>query len=319
MGQTDTDYLTSAQAITRDKFLKKLENNVIQESATLMLTKKNSSVIITDSGGENIQVPVMVGKNDTVQSYSQWDDINTDPSAGFIDATIRKAHYSAVIAINRAEEKYNQGDSRIVSILASRMMQAELSIKDAVNADMYLDGTGNASKDLVGFLAMIPTSASAGTYMGINGAVETAWTHKYKTVTTASALYGLSNLFWQLSDGSDSPDIITTDALGMDNLETLQIASGLQNLYVKTALSEYGFKTLSYKGIPVTLDKGCPQVSTTVPIYHMLNSKYLGFYNEYEMGDWQEPTRQAGRIAKVFMDCQLFTSRRERQGKLVCS
>ena len=260
--------------------------------------------------------------NGGATSYSGYDPINNAPSAGFIDATVRWAHYTAPITISRTEKKYNAGDSKIVDLVSGRMMQAEESLKQLINQHLYLDGTGNQNKNVIGLLSMIPTTASAGTYLNENGAINTAWTHKYETMTLASGvLIGLRNLFFQLQDGTDRPNLILTDSIGLSTYEAALLASSGSVAITSNGVKGDGsFGDLFYKGIPIMLDNYHPQVSATLPIYHMLNTKYIGFqYDDGEITPFQQPANMNASTALVNIDCQLFTNNRRRQGKLVLS
>ena len=323
MGNVDTDFNTSLTAITRDSYLmNNLQNNIINDVAALKQLKQKSKVEAIVQG-QYLQVPLMVGLNNGATSYSGYDPINNGPSAGLIDATVRWAHYTAPVTIARTEKKYNSGDSRIVDLVSARLMQAEESLKKLINEHIYLDGTGNQNKDLIGLLSMIPTTASAGTYLGIIGGTVTAWAHKYATVSVASGvLIGLRDIYYKLTDGGDKPDLILTDDVGLTVYEAALLASSsaVTIAYASAAKGDGGYGELFYKGIPMVLDNYAPSVSSTLPIYQVLNTKYLGFtFDDGEITPFQQPANMNASTALINIDCQLFTNNRRRQGKLVTS
>ncbi len=314
--QVNTDYLTTLQAVTRDQILKKVEDNIFDRNAALYAIRDKSQVSILSSG-RNIVVPVMVSENSTTDSMTFYDEIDTSPQKGIVDGTLPHAYYATSIVVSRQEEKENNGEEQVASLLASKVMQAEESGLARITTDLYLDGTGNSSKNMTGLLAMIPTSSTAGTYMGIDGDTITSWTHQYKAGATASTVALLDQLFYAIADGSDRPDLVLTGPLGFTNYELYNRQSGIGVAYTNTKMADAGFTSVAYKGIPMVLDQNHPEyTAATYPIYHMLSSKYLGFSFDQEMTPFREPVNQLAKVAHHVIDCQLVTSNRRRQGKL---
>lgn len=312
MGQTDTDFITTLAAITRDQYLPRVQDNLFNNFAVLNAIKQKSQVIIRD-GGINLQIPILVSANTTTDSMTYYDVVDTSPQKGVIDAYTPKAYYSTAITISSQEEQENQGDSKVADLMAAKMMQAEDSQNYRINGDLYLDGTGNGGKNLVGLLAMIPSSSSAGTYLGI--ASVTPWTHAYTSGASANTLATLDNLYYTLADGVDKPDLIVTGPNGFTMYEKYNRSSGLGVQYVNAKMADGGFASAMYKGMPMVLDQAAPDYATSAPYYQMLTSKYLGFYFKSDMTDFVRPANQNARVALMNVTCQLVTNNRRRQGK----
>lgn len=313
---TDTNYLTSLLSITRDNYLKKLQDNIFDEHATLNLISKKSQVMMQNNG-YYITIPLMLAANSTTDSYDGYDVVDTTPQRGFLNGQSTWAHYAVSISVSHTERQANRGESAVVDLLASKMMQAEESLKERLNGDLYLDGTGNAGKNLTGLLSMIPTSATPGAYLGLTHA---DWTHQYQAGAIGTLATMLQTLYYSMISGNDQPDIITTDALGMSEYEDLNRTAPVGIYYTKAELADFGFASLAYKGIPMVLDQNAPQYSTTLPIYHMLNSKYLGFeINDIDLLPFERSQNQIAKTAFLIVDCELVTSNRRRQGKVVCT
>lgn len=320
MGQfsnaTDTDWLTSLWAVSKDQFLAKMQDNIFNKSVIFQAIRDKSQVVIMD-GGPLLHVPLMVSKNTAVTSLEGYDVVDTSPQKGFINGTIKKAYYGGPISISKQEEEENSGQAKVVDLLASKTMQTETSMKDLLNQHLYLDGTGNGGKDMTGFLLMIPSASAAGTYMGVNGATVTAWDAQYQECASANIINGVSgldSLWYRCSDGTDTPDIVVTDDVGIALYEQKNRSSGVGISYMNASLADAGFKAIAYKGVSMVSDKG-----QSTGTYHMLNSQYLGFYYKSETTDFVRPGNQLAKVALVSVVCQLVTNNRRRQGKLVLS
>lgn len=313
----NTDFETSLSAITQDSFVPFLTENVFNKNTVLEEIRSKSQVTIVD-GGVNLQVPVIISKNTNVDSFKYLDQVAIDPQAGFINATYPKAYYGVQFPISYQELQENKGNSKIVDLMGARLDQAIMSLNDRINSDMYLDGTGNSSKNILGLLAMIPSSTTSSTYAGIDGTATglTDWTHVEKESAIASTFATLDSCYYALSDGNDRPNLIITDALGMTNYNTyLRAATGIQSM-VSPKKADGSYAIISHLGVEIMLDQAHPQQSTTLPIYHMLNTKYLGFYFTSEPMEKVSPSDQYGKVFKSPVVCQLVTSRRNRQGKV---
>ena len=312
----NTDYLTSLDAITQDAFVEYITDNTFNQNTALETIKKNSKVTIVDNG-KQLQVPLMVSENDNVESFSYLDEVPIDPQGGFIDATYTIANYAIPFVVSEQEMDENAGNSKIVDLLGARIDQALSTVNNRINTHLYLDGTGNASKNILGLLKMIPSSAAASTYAGVAGATVTKWNSNYTAGAIANTLALLDEAFFVQSDGSDKPDIILTSALGMKTYNTYLRAAGGWNPSLGEMRADGSYKVISHLGIEILLDQAHPNYSSTLPIYHMLSSKYLGFF--YKTRPFNKPVEainQYGSVYKSKIRCQLVTSRRNRQGKV---
>lgn len=313
----NTDFETSLSAITQDAFVPFLTENIFNKNTMLEEIKAKSEVTIVD-GGTNLQVPIIISKNTNVDSFEYLDQVGIDPQAGFVNATYDKAYYGVQFPISYQELQENKGNSKIVDLMGARLDQAIMSLNDRLNTDMYLDGTGNSSKNLLGLLAMIPTSSTSSTYADIDGTATglTDWTQVYKAGAVANTFALIDSAYYAASDGNDKPNLMVTDALGMTNYNTyLRAATGIQSM-VSPKKADGSYAIISHLGVEIMLDQAAPQYSSTLPIYHMLNTKYLGFYFDAEPMKRVDPSDQYGTIFKSPVTCQLVTSRRNRQAKV---
>lgn len=311
---SNTNYLTSLLSVTQDGYIKMVQDNVFNKAALLFVLKDKAQLEVID-GGKYLQIPLMIEGNTAATSYSYYDVLDTTPQKGMVDAYVTYSHYTAPVVISRQERKENAGVSKVADYLAARLSQANLSIKDKINKDLFKDGTGNGGKDILGLKAMCEWSATPGAYEGVTDA--TYWVNEYVTASEPGVLAGLDSAFYGVSDGSDAPDIIVTNGNGMKLYEKYNRTSGVGINYVNNKLADGGFIYTSFKGIPMVLDQSSPDYSTGLPVFWMLNSNYIGFkFGDSEVTEFQRVPKQNVDEALVNIDCQLYSNRRNRQAVL---
>ena len=315
---TDSNYLTSLLALSSPQFLKNLGDNYFNKRALLFLLKDNSQVTMMD-GGTYIEVPLMVDGDSKGGSYDGYDKLNIAPKKGFVTAEVPWAHYYEPITLAHTEIQRNSNDGKVLDIMAARMTQSQNGLENNVNKGLFSDGTGNGGKDIVGIKAMCEASATpTTTYMGITSSTVAAWVNQYQGIAGTVMIAGLRDLFYSQTDGDDAPDIILTNGTGFSLYEKYNLTSGATIAYTNNKLADNGFITLSFKGIPMTLDASCPITSGTVTQYYMLNSKYIGFkWGAMSTTPFSRVPDQMAEVSIISADCQLVTNNRRRQGLAV--
>ena len=312
---TNTDFVTSLLAITSDPAVNRIQDNVTQKNATLQMVKDKGDIMI-DSSGNDLVVPLMVTDTDLVDSVTYYDELPSDPQAGFIDGVAPRAYYAAKFMLSKIELDKNSGSAKIADLLASRTMQAENSMNSRMNSDLWLDGTGNSSKDILGFKAMCPESASASNYMSVNGTNNSVWNSQYKTGATSTVIAELDKLFYALSDGSDAPDVVITNGLGLSVYENAMRAVG-NPVVMNAKLADAGIFRSEYKQIGIILDQAAPSYNDagTYAAYHMFNTEYMGLYFN-QMGNYERVPKGTFDEYTLMVAIQVLTNNRRRQGRL---
>ena len=300
---------------TLKKYRKELVDNIHKSNAVFFWLKENGSIKELD-GGERIVVPIMYGKNTTAGSYSGYDTVDVTPQAGIDSAEYNWKQYAVSITISGEEERKNAGTSKIIDILEARTKQARMSMTEQLSTGMFSDGTGNSSKDLTGFEAMVLNS---GTYGGINSATYTWW---QAGVDTASEALGTSKMRTAFNTasigGKDTPDIIVmTQTLyqSYEGLLTPTTATGYFPTPGEKKMGDGGFQSLSFKGVPVVWDELVP--SGTV---YFLNTQHMNLSvhrdANFETSDFVKPENQDARVAQILFMGNLTCDRRKSFYKL---
>jgi hypothetical protein len=187
----------------------------------------------------------------------------------------------ATIAISGIEEAQNNGKEALINLLEAKIMQAEETLKDNINAMLFADGTGNSNKEWLGLAALISgkDQLGAGTYVGtatvgnINGnsGTDAYWNSVVAgdSVGTAAelSLTALATPYNKSSKGNDVVDAMFTTQSLFEGYEALLLPSVRRS---DEKAANAGFSNLLFKGKPIFWDADC----TAATIYG-INSKYL--------------------------------------------
>ena len=123
-------------ALTKDKFIPVLVDNIFNSNAVLLKLLKNADKL---DGGKKIIIPVEYGKNGS-QGFINHSSSTTTAIA---DSAIISASewewataYSGIY-FRGDEEHKNMGDSQVLSLLKSKMKNAEKSLKDLFGTSIF--------------------------------------------------------------------------------------------------------------------------------------------------------------------------------------
>jgi len=130
----------SLSSLTRDKFLPVLVDNIFNSNPLAVKLLKNAEKL---DGGRKIITPLEYAKNTAQGFYSGYDVLDTTPSDPVTSAVWEWKQAYANISISGEEELKNAGDSMVLSLLKSKMGNAERSLKDLFGSKVF--GTGSAA------------------------------------------------------------------------------------------------------------------------------------------------------------------------------
>ena len=153
-----------------------LADNVTNNNALLRRLKDRGNVK-TFSGGNVILQEIMYSDSATnnTNSYSGYEVLNVSQNSPISAAQFSITQYAAAVSISGLEMIQNSGKEAIIDLLDGRMNVAEAQLANRISGDLYLDGTGNAGKNLTGLGAAVPDAPTTGTYGGINRATYSFW------------------------------------------------------------------------------------------------------------------------------------------------
>lgn len=310
-----------------------LADNVTNNNALLRRLKSRDNVQ-TFSGGNVIMEEIMYNDPSTnnTNSYSGYEILNISQNSPISSAQFSITQYASAISISGLEMIQNSSKEQIIDLLDGRMEVAEAQLANRIGGDIYLDGTGNAGKNITGLAAAVPDNPATGVYGGIDRSVWTFWRpFSFGGVANGGSAVSATNIAGymdavavQLIRGTDKPDLIVAD----NNYYRLYLAS-MQNIQrVNSEGSDVagaGFAALKYFGAgmasDVVLDGGIGQSATANHMW-FLNTKYLKFRphsdrNFVPIGGERQAVNQDAVVKLIGWAGNLCTSGSEFQGVLI--
>lgn len=306
-GNTSFDTILST---TLKNYREQLVDNIFTSRPLFFYLDRDGMI---EQGGEKIVVPVLGGRNTTAGSYSGADTISITAQTGITAAEYSWKQFAASVFITGLEEAQNYGEHAIIDLLQSKVMQAEESIKEALDEDLVAgDGTGNSSKDFNGLVNLVGTTNTVG---GIDGSdSDNTWWRSYvSTSATSLTLADMATAQNTVSFGNDKPKLILTTQTLYEAYEALLQP---QQIFQSSQAADAGFDTLMHKGVPVHYD-----AYTTAGAVYFINTSYLKLVKHtakwFEPTPFVKPTNQDVRVAQILCYGNLVVMSRRHQGKLL--
>jgi hypothetical protein len=228
------------------------------------------------------------------QWYSGYEAINISPPDVLTAAEFNWKQAAGSVSISGLEKDVqNRGKAAVISLLKSRIKNAEHTMKNQVTVGMYSNGTGSGGKEIGGLQSIIADTPTSGTVGGIDRATYTFWRNQSYDATTdggaaataANVQAYMNTVFLRCTRGNDKPDLIVADS-AYYNLFWASMQAIQRVTESKTAAA--GFQNLAFaNNVPV-----CYEDSTGIPANHMyfINTDCLHF--RYAEGRLFEPMKE---------------------------
>lgn len=281
-----------------------LQDQIFDDLPTIKFLKEKGSVIL--DGGATIVLPLMYGTNSTAQFYDGYQQLDTTPQEGFTQAQYTWKEMAVSVSVsNREENVQNQGASAVLSIVDSKIKQAEMSLKNLLNTQLY-DSSPTSTE--VGSLA---TTIDATSTIGSINSTTYTWWASGTSATVAFATAGRSTMLTRYNaavvEGAAPNAIITTPTV-----HAYYEGSLIPQLrYASNAVGDSSFGKLMFKNCPVIMDNDC----TSAAMY-FINSDHLKLYvssnNNLKMTEWVKPSNQTAKVAQIIWALELVTDNRRR-------
>lgn len=323
---------------TAKNYMPVLQDNIFKDNVLLWWLDMNGRKR-TEDGGQQIQVPLLYGRNTTAKNYSGYEVLDTTPQEGITSAFFDWKQFAVSVSISREEERKNSGKNRLLNLLNAKMMQAELTAKEIINEQLIGNptstttaqyGSSSASapynKYFSGLARLIQDdndfSASVG---GINQNTEAWWrnvSYDAGAVAWATSNAGLAPMrsVWnQCTKGSDHPTLLLGDRGTFEAYEGM-LFEGVR--YTDTRFGDAGFGNLLFKGAPYTYDEYFEDISQDYAnddghIY-FLNDKYLEWVvdeaTDFVNTPFRVPVNQMARTMYILLMGELVSGNRRRLG-----
>lgn len=276
-------------------------------------------------GGERLRIPIMTGKNSTAGSYSGYDILDTTAQDVHTTAFFNWSYYSASVSVNGPELRANAGSKeKVADIQAIKIESASMSLTDKLATDVYLDGTGNSSKNITGLAAMIETTPGTTAYADVPVA-NTYWQNKVQTSVgsgVANLVPSMRTLFNDCKQGKGA------SGTGIDFAVTTQAVHEIVESLIEPRVryapnpsgsgAELGMtENPVYKGAEIVWSDFCPSGTLFA-----LNSNHIMLFVHKDAnfsmaeGGFQRPVNQDAYVAQILAQLGLTTNNRRKLGKL---
>jgi hypothetical protein len=135
----------SLSALTKDKFLPVLVDNIFNSNVLTLKLLKDAEKL---DGGKKIITPIEYGTNSAQGFFSGYDVLDTTPSDPITAAEWDWKQAYSSITISGEEELKNSGDSQVLSLLKSKMRNAEKSLKDLFGTKLFGGSAAPGAKEI---------------------------------------------------------------------------------------------------------------------------------------------------------------------------
>jgi hypothetical protein len=228
-----------------------------------------------------------VTDRNTAGSFSGFDTLDTSQSDVRQRFTIDPSEYANQVVFSGIQLAVNKGPEAFLNLVAEEFSDVARDFSETLGEDSYLDGTGNANKNIAGLNYHIDDATDVTTYQGLS---RSTYSNLNATRTGQGGALGFDDLatdFDAAQRGSDSPTHIITTPAVFSIIEALttptfnvnygqglpsgSIAAG-QTAGAGTRVHA-GINSFYYRGVPVLADEKC----TAANIW-TLNMNHLRLY-----------------------------------------
>lgn len=311
---------TELATTTFRKHRKDIKDNVSKNNA-LYRRMMAKGMTRNEDGGLSIVEPLDYAANSTYLRYSGYDVLNVSASDVLSAAEFQWRQVAINVTASGQELRLNSGESKIISLVKSRIKNAQRTFKNNFSGDIYGDGT--LPNQINGLQALV-ADAGTGTVGGIDSSTWAFWQNKVQSaaaplqgggaiVVSATTMESLMLPLWlALTRGDDQPDLIVMD----NNYYTFFEASQTSlKRYTDSDSASGGFVSLKYKKADVIFDGG-----SGIPANHayFLNTDYINMVQhpdaDLTVMDQMQPYNQDAVVIPILWMGNMTISNRSLQG-----
>jgi hypothetical protein len=310
MATSYTKTFNDVVSTTLEKYQPSIADNFFNEFVLLSALKNNGGYVEGSNGTKCVE-PLLYASNSTAKAYSGYDLLDTSPQDNITSALYDWKNYDVSIVISGDEEEQNKGEAQVINLLNAKIKNAEMSLKNLVNGDMFA-GNATDSKKVYGLAQIVEATGAVG---GIDPASYTWWASYEENTSEALTLAKMDSAVVSLSRGSGmiyKPNIIITTPTLYSKYNGLLVTN---QRFSNAKMAESGFENVLHLNIPVVYDEAC--TSGTV---YFLNTNYLKLRysasRNFATTPFVTPEGQDARIAHIRWRGAFTTNNRSALGKL---
>lgn len=251
---------------TRQRFFEKAVDNAYSGN---VLFERLRSQARPWSGGRQLVITTNIAKRTQGGSFSGFDSLPVAQEDTRIQMTVDPAEYtSSPLTFSGIQLAVNKGPEAFLNLMATEFQYAAKDLSDKIGDTIYLDGTGNSSKDINGLVYHVDDATNVVTYQNQS---RNTYTNLRSTLNAQSGALQFSNLATDTDAaqiGNDSPDLIVTTPAVFSIIERLVTPTLQLNYGAAPAVGSatggmggiglsFGANRLWWRGIPIVADEKC--------------------------------------------------------------
>lgn len=350
-----TDSYDALLTTTMRNYLPRLRDNITRSNKLLAWLQAHGKVNM-QNGGERVGIPLMHAQNTTADIYSGYGTLDTTPQQGLTMAFYTWTQASTSITISRLEERQNSGEHRILDLLGSKTMQAEVSLQELINNCIVngriTSGASSANGQFSARLGRLDSGADGPLPLGaiidstpsrsrtdignINPSTFAFWRNQ-SLESTATTFAGLKNemmdVYLRCSRGvGGQPDLLVMDEVGW---RTYWASLQQNERYIVTNQRTIdilgGSEALAFRNAVAVWDEVVPDLTTNADVVDAIGTITLStmFYINSMALEWitdaqtnfvntpfVRPTNQDARTAQILWMGAMGTGNRRKLGVL---
>lgn len=315
---TDTRTLADVAAAAVDAYLPGLIDLFFNSNPLWIRLASRERVIL--DGADLIRQPILYDRLNAA-SYSGLDtfDITRRPTKTVM--MFDWSQYMCNLTVDgRTILKTSGSGTRILDLVEAEMETARMTLADLLGADLYLDGTGNNSKALLGLIAAVDSGTNVASYGGINrndGSVQA--TAVQGNVNTTGGTLSLSLVNTAMGTATIQPNrpdlLVTTQTLWNRFWERSQPAQREPAGPGFDDLARVGFTAVNFNGAAVVVDSHVASGNLW-----LLNSDYFKLIvhrdRDFIFTGFQKPTNQDAMLGQILWAGQLVCTAPRLQNRM---
>lgn len=299
-------------ATTMELYHKTMVDNIFKKRALLDHLKNNGGVKLYP-GGKSIRVPVMYQTNNTVMTFGGADPLNLTYQDSADAAEYSYEMYNVSITFTLEDELKNSGEAAVMSLLEAKIKQAELSISERINSDLY---TGTAADgEILGLDSIISTSTTLG---GISGTAYSWWRGNVDSTGETLSIADMRTIKNSCNNGNGGSNvslIVTTQTLYEKYHSLLTATYQMNPVKESKRLGDAGFTSVEFEGVPMVYDES----ATATNMYFINKDNFkLGVHRDanFIRRKKSEPANQHLYVEHIVFMGQTVVDRRKSLGLL---
>ena len=257
--------------LTLEQIMPRVVDTILRSNtfATKMLSKTKRF------GSATMDFPIKYQVGTAIQSFLGFDALPTS----FTDTRVLMKYNPKFVAANVAlagtDLIANNTAAKVLDLTKVEMQSRAQDLADGLGTMMWGDGTGNASKDILGLKAIVDDGTDAASIGGLARATYTTLSGT-RTSSATLSLATMRTMYNAIADATIAPSRIYTDyptwALYEQLLQPQEKIFKEVNI-VPNYKGYEGFAGLMYAGMEIVPDR-----KATTGVMMFLNENYLDFY-----------------------------------------